>query len=86
MISEPYSSYYCLLIHIVSKGVKQLKILPPIQVEYLRSAGAKILKFILFPAIVLMLVHILSAILGNKVFPPISKIFSNKVFFTSVSI
>ena len=39
IMSGPYSSYSYFVTHIVSKGVKQARMLPPIQAEYFRSAG-----------------------------------------------
>ena len=81
-----FSSYYCLVTHILSNGYKHDSIEPPIQGEYYLSAGAIILKSIEFPPNLFILLESLSAMFGNRVFPPTITIFSNNYFFISVSI
>lgn len=81
----PCSSYSFFLIHIFSKGVRQERTLPPIQELYFLSEGQFIMKLIEFPPMLVMFLQILSAMFGKREFPPMSKIFSNKLFLTSVS-
>ena len=71
MMSAPFSSYSSLVTHMFSNGVRQDNIDPPIQVEYYLSEGSFSLKSTVLPDREWMVLDIHSAMLGNRVLPPI---------------
>jgi hypothetical protein len=64
------SSYSCLDIHICWKVDRDVRIEPPIQIEYFLSGGAMIFTFMLEGANAVISLCILSARPGYMVFPP----------------
>merc|ERR1712096_373687 len=71
----PDSSYSLLEIHICWKVLKEERIEPPIQTEYLRSGGATTLIFIVEGANAVSSFVILSPMPANMVVPPDSTTF-----------
>ena len=83
MMFGPFSSYSCLVIHMVWKVDREAKMDPPSQTEYLRSGGDKTLILLLVGAKACISCHILSAIPSNRVDPPLRIMLANKSFLTS---
>merc|ERR1711915_83549 len=81
----PDSSYSPLEIHICWKVLKDDKMEPPIQTEYLRSGGATTLIFIVEGAKAVSSFVILSPIPSNIVVPPLSTTLAYKSFLMSTS-
>merc|ERR1719420_2465747 len=81
----PDSSYSPLEIHICWKVLKEDKIEPPIQTEYLRSGGATTLIFIVEGARAVNSLVILSPIPWNMVVPPDKTTLAYKSFLMSTS-
>ena len=83
IIFGPFSSYSCLVIHIVWKVERDARMDPPSQTEYLRSGGASTLILLFVGAKACISCHILSAIPSKRVDPPLRIILENKSFLTS---
>merc|ERR1719203_94541 len=84
-IVGPLSSYSPLLIHICWKVLKEDRIEPPIQTEYLRSGGATTLIFMVDGARAVSSLVILSPMPANMVVPPDSTTFAYKSLRISTS-
>merc|ERR1712151_959318 len=84
-IVGPDSSYSPLEIHICWKVLKEDRMEPPIQTEYLRSGGATTLIFMVDGASAVISFDIRSLIPGNIVVPPESTIFAYKSLRISTS-
>ena len=85
IILGPFSSYSCLVIHIVWKVEREAKIEPPSHTEYLRSGGAKTLILLLVGARVCISCHMRSAIPSNNVEPPLKIMLAKRSLRTSES-
>merc|ERR1712046_278461 len=81
----PLSSYSPLLIHICWKVLKEERIEPPIQTEYLRSGGATTLIFMVEGARAVSSLVILSPMPANIVVPPESTTLAYKSLLMSTS-